>query len=161
MRSIRIFLPVLFALAAFAADKPVTSIQTVYILPMANGFDQYLANHLTSNGTLQVVTDPLKADAIFTDRIGEAFENRMDEMYADASKKKADENLDEADKMVRMTSFARGRGTLFLVDRKSRNVIWSVYELPKSYTPNELDRIADRVTKRLDKAMKTPSPKGK
>ena len=145
----------LAGLAAFADEKPVTSIQTVYILPMANGFDQYLANHLASSGTLRVVTDPQKADAVFTDRIGQAFEAKMDELYTKKAETKKDpDSLDEADKQVRMTSFARGKGTLFLVDCKSRNVIWSIYERPKDYTADELDRTAGRVTTQLQKAIK-------
>src|SRR5690242_4609026 len=36
------------------------------------------------------------------------------------------------------SSWARGRGNFFLVDRQSRSVIWSIYERPKNSTPDEL-----------------------
>ena len=35
------------------------------------------------------------------------------------------------------------------MDRKSRNVIWSVYEQPKDTTPGELNKVAERVVKQL------------
>ena len=34
--------------------------KTVYILPMSNGLDQFLAIKLTSGSVMQVVTDPTK-----------------------------------------------------------------------------------------------------
>src|SRR5260370_42250918 len=43
----------------------------------------------------------------------------------------------------------RGRGNFFIVDRKSRNVLWSVYERPKDSSPGELSRTAERIVKRL------------
>ena len=66
----------------FAAVRPeLKQINTVYILAMGNGVDQFLANQLTSAGVFQVVTDPKKADAILTDRVGEPFEKKLDELY--------------------------------------------------------------------------------
>jgi hypothetical protein len=35
------------------------------------------------------------------------------------------------------------------VDRKSRLVLWSIYERPKNATPGELTKTAERVIKRL------------
>ena len=35
----------------------------MYLLPMPNGLDQYLANRLTKVAFFQVVTDPKTADA--------------------------------------------------------------------------------------------------
>jgi hypothetical protein len=49
----------------------------------------------------------------------------------------------------RASSFGGGKGTLFLVDAHSRNVLWSVYEKPKNSSPDELDRTAKRVVTRL------------
>ena len=48
---------------------------------MSNSMDQYLANRLTSEGILQVVTDPNKADAVLTDRLGLGFEERLKQLY--------------------------------------------------------------------------------
>ena len=43
--------------------------------------DQFLANQLTTDGVLQVVTDPQRADTILTDRIGEPLESKFKELY--------------------------------------------------------------------------------
>lgn len=179
-----------FALAVFTAPlaAQLNTIQTVYLLPMGNGLDQYLANRLTSARVLQVVTDPLKADAIFTDRLGETFEARFSELYIapEEEKKKAEEKKLKAEEKrarekeqkekgeepeevkssdepatsgaiidkspPRTSSFGRGRGTLFLVERKSRDVVWSVYERPRNTTPQEMDRVAGRIASSLKKA---------
>jgi hypothetical protein len=72
------------ALAVALAAPPkseLTQVRKVYLLPMRNGMEQYLANRLTGLGVFQVVTDPKRADAIFTDGIGEAFESRQAEWF--------------------------------------------------------------------------------
>jgi hypothetical protein len=82
MRRILMFLAV--AAPVIAANVPpspeLQAIKTVYILPMRLGFDQYLANQLAQSGLFRVVTDPKKADAVFTDHLGEAFEEKLDEL---------------------------------------------------------------------------------
>ena len=47
--------------------------RTVYILPMANGLDRYLASRLTSLGVVTVVLDLESAHAVLTDRVDGAF----------------------------------------------------------------------------------------
>jgi hypothetical protein len=65
------------------------------------------------------------------------------------------DDKDKKDKMedggtaTRLGGFNRGRGNIFIVDRKSRNVIWSTYERPKDSTPGELSKTAEKVVKRL------------
>jgi hypothetical protein len=75
----------LFSMFAAALAAPpnaeLAQVHKVYLLPMSNGMDQYLANWLTKLGIFQVVTDPKKADAIFTDHLGEAFEGRQAELF--------------------------------------------------------------------------------
>src|SRR5215831_13946619 len=66
-------------LAALGAD--LSQVRTVYILSMPGGLDMHIANRLTEARVLQVVTDPNKADAILTERIGQGFEDRMMELY--------------------------------------------------------------------------------
>src|SRR5262249_36927549 len=56
-------------------------VKAVYLLPMSRGMDQYLAERLAGQNIFQVVTDPNKADAIFTDRIGSSFEANLTELY--------------------------------------------------------------------------------
>jgi hypothetical protein len=166
----------------FATVRPeLKQVNTVYILAMGNGVDQFLANQLTSAGVFQVVTDPKKADAILTDRVGEPFEKKLDEMYPppppppppESVKKDEDVKKDgDADKdkdkdakakdatkrpaldltaggRVTTSTFNRGKGNFFLVDRKSRTVLWSVYEPAKDTTPASLTKEAAKVVKRL------------
>ncbi|HLK22863.1 MAG TPA: hypothetical protein VKT81_28150 [Bryobacteraceae bacterium] len=170
----------LLAAAAPAAVNPqLKQVNTVYILAMGSGMDQYLANRLTTLGVFQVVTDPQQADAIITDRLGETFETKFKELYPPppppappapppAAKDDKDdkdskpvttavspsEKKDDKDKAAdtgarRVGSFNRGRGNIFIVDRKSKNVIWSVFDRPKDTTPGEMSKTAERVVKRL------------
>lgn len=147
------------AFLASAADLSAT--RNVYLLPMQSGLDQYLANRLTEKKVFNVVTDPQSADAILTDRIGEGFEEKLDELYPEeANKPKTDEDDANvwASKRPRSASFARGRGTLFLVDRKSRDVIWSIYSPSRSGRPQDLNRNAGSIA---GKILDTIRPKSK
>ena len=152
---------------ALAASKPqLDSVHTVYLLPMGNSLDQYLATRLTQTGVFQVVTDPQKADAIFTDKIGEGFEQKMQELYpppeakASDEDKETDKNKDKDKKdpfgkpNQRFGSFSKGHGTVFLVDRQSRNVVWSVYWPIKSSRPDDVNRRADQIADKLRKDIK-------
>ena len=154
------------AVLALAAVNPqLKQVNTVYILAMTGGMDQFLANQITASGVFQVVTDPKNADAIITDRLGESFESKLKELYpppapptptpappADDDKQKADGKknaLDLGAGAQRVNAVGRGKGNLFIVDRKSRNVLWSVFEPPKDSTPGELSKTAEKVVKRL------------
>jgi len=161
-----------------AVNQQLKQVNTVYILGMSGGMDQYLANRLTNMGVFQVVTDPQKADAIITDRLGEPFEAKLKELYppppppapppapakdakdakddkdsktATTDKKEKDDKdkTEEAVAATRVGSFNHGRGNIFIVDRKSKNVVWSTYDRPKDTTPGELSKTAERVVKRL------------
>jgi len=135
-----------------AGPAELSQVQSVYLLPMGSGLDQYLANRLTAQQVFQVVTDPQKADAIFTDQIGIGFEKRLEELYRPPAPEKTEKDeVAREEPPVRFSSFGRGKGNLFLVDRKSRRVIWSVYERPRSSTPDDLDRAGQRVVERLKK----------
>jgi hypothetical protein len=149
------------AVGAYAAN--LNDVHTVYLLPMGSGLDQYLAVGLTTGAVLQVVTDPQKADAIFTDHLGENFEAKLDDLYG--SQKKAEAKTDaKADgksdakstesQAPRVQAGSRGRGAAFLVDRKTREVLWSVYDRPKDGSPDALKRSADRIVEKLAKAIK-------
>ena len=147
-------LALLVSSCAFTAEtQPLKQVQNVYILPMASGLDQYLANKIVGQSLFQVVTDPKLADAILTDRIGEPFEHKLAEIYAppkkaeDKDEKKADDQ--ESTPIMQPSTFGRGRGTIFLVDRKSRAVIWSTYDRPNNMRADTLDKIADQIVHRL------------
>lgn len=152
---------------AAAASPELLAVKNVYILPMGNGFDQFLANALSRKGVLQVVTDPAKADVIFTDRLGKSFELKMAELYPEPKveetkpekEKEAEEDAKPATFDVknaqadRQSSFGRGKGTYFLVNRSTRNVIWSVFEKPTTRRPGDLDDSAKGVAGALAKAI--------
>ena len=135
-------------LACLCSAADLGKVHSVYLLPMANGLDQYLANRITGSGVLQVVTDPKKADAFLTDRLGETFEQRLDEWFPPPAAKK-ESSSGSSERSVRSSSFGRSKGTIFLVETSSRAVLWSAYEPPKNSTPKELDRTAQRIVESL------------
>jgi hypothetical protein len=147
-----------FACVAFASGGArLSEVHTVYLLHMGNSLDQYLANRLTATGLLQVVTDPQKADAIFTDSIGQEFESRMDELYPPPKKavKKEEDSQDSfANSDQHFGSWSTGQGTVFLVDRHTRNVIWSTYCPVKGSRADDTEKRANDITKRLQSALK-------
>ncbi len=155
-----------FAMGALCALVPISSahaeifgVKTVYLLPMAGGLDQYLALQLSSGGLLQVVTDPKKADAILTDGIGARLEDSLRDLYHVDEKAKADKDKSEKEKSntdefshPSMRPISSSRGLVFLVNRTSRDVLWSTYELPNSTQPEELKHVAEKIVERLAKA---------
>ncbi len=153
----------LLAVATLTASIAVSAagladIKTVYLLPMSNGLDQYIAQQLTAEAVLQVVTDPQKADAVFTDHLGESFEQTLGDLYqtkpkADDKSAKAAEDQGAPAARSGMQG-KRGRGTIFLVNRRTHDVLWSLYELPKDYRPDTLRHSAAKITAQLGKSLK-------
>ncbi len=142
---------VLCAVALSAADyRNLSLVKTVYIMGMSNGFDQYLASRLTSSGLLWVVLDPVNADAVVTDRLDEDFWRWLNERYPNSARapQPAGANDRRPDNIIG-TLGPKVRGTLFLVDPKTRLVLWSVYDQVKKVSSDDLDQMATRVTKRL------------
>jgi hypothetical protein len=149
-------------LLAYAAE--LGSVRTVYVLPMSHGLDQYLANRLTNEHVFQIVTDAKLADAVLTDKVGEGLRSRLEELVPPPvpekpeKTEKADDKseakniMDTANKLenpANTSSVGHSKGTVFLVDTKSREVVWSVYNLPKNSTSKELDRIASDIVSRI------------
>lgn len=147
-------------------NQQLKAVETVYLLPMSGGLDQFLANRLTKGQRFQVVADPAIANAVFTDRLGEAFEQRLKELYPkpepeakdqtgkdkekeSASKSDTDFAFGQSSMPARTNSFGRGKGNVFLVDRATMRVLWSHYKLPKNSRARELDDIADSIVDRL------------
>lgn len=155
----RRLIPLVFAALGFAlagANSQLGTVHSVYLLPMGSSLDQYLATRLTALGMFQVVTDPQKADAVFTDSIGRVFEDKMSELYPPAEKPAEDEKKDGTEKpFQRMGGGSRGRGTVFLVDRTSRNVVWSVYWPIRSSRPEDVNRRAEQIAERLKKDLRS------
>lgn len=145
-----------FALTMSVSAAGLGDVKTVYLLPMSSGLEQYLASQLTTDAVLQVVTDPQKADAVFTDHVGETFEKSLTDLYGTKPKDKdAEAGEDKGASFARSgMQGKRGRGTIFLVNRRTHEVLWSVYELPKDNRPEGLKRSAGRITEKLAKTIK-------
>jgi hypothetical protein len=170
--TVLLFLPML----AGAAEIAGSNVRTVYIMSMQHGLDQYIANQLTREHVLDVVADPVRADAIFTDRLGEPLEAELEKLHPTpkppapkeetASEKEKDspgkekDNSGDKDKPAgsktyrdaeppHTSSFGRGKGTMFLVDAHSRVILWSIYEKPTLSNPAHLDGTAKRIVNRL------------
>jgi len=133
-------------------------IKTVYLLPMSSGMDQYLAQQLTSGSVVQVVTDPQKADAVLTDHVGETFEQSLEDLYGSKPQpgdKAAEPAEDKGATFARSgMQGKRGRGTIFLVNRRTHDILWSVYELPKDNRPEVLRHSAGRIANKLAQSIK-------
>jgi hypothetical protein len=145
------------AAAALAWGAGLTDYKTVYVLPMSSGLDQFVAIKLTTGSVMQVVTDPRKAELILTDAIGAAFEAKLDDLYGQKPKNedKDDKNgKDSVNGSSRISPASRGRGAVFLVDRKTRDVVWSAYVKPKGTAPDELNQSAAEIVAKLTKDMK-------
>lgn len=140
--------------ASLALGAGVSGVQAVYLLPMTGGLDQYLAGRLASAHIFRIVTDPKLADAVFTDQLGETFERKLGELYPPPTAKQGKEDKDDGQRQIHPYTGAHGRGTLFLVDLKSREVIWSAHEKVPNSTPSMLDREAIRIVHQIQKQQK-------
>ncbi len=158
------------------AGPQLQSVRNIYIFPMRAGMDQYLANRLTQFGKFQIVADPKQADAILTDRLGEPLERKLDDLYKpkESEKKETAELKADAkgeakaaskdtrqpgivtlqDQAPQESTFGRGKGTFFIVDRRTRAVLWSVYERPRNTTADELNKTAERIVNHLKRDLK-------
>jgi hypothetical protein len=152
----------LFLMAALAAtllvpgaSAQVSGIKNVYLMPMSGGLDQFLALRLTEGAVLQVVTDPQKADAVLTDRIGGHFEQTFQDLFASKTPAQ-DKDKQSTNDFAHpgMQPLRNARGAIFLVARATGDVVWSTFEPSKNSTPAELNRSAERIVGRLAKSQK-------
>ncbi len=156
------------AYAGDVAHPELAEIKTVYLLPMTSSLDQFLAVRLAKGGVLQVVTDPKLADAIITDHIGTGLEDQLKTLYGekkvepvetdgtdkDAADKDKDKNKDQQPAFAPMAGGTRTKGAVFLLDRKTRSVLWSDYVPPKNLQAAELNRVADKIAGQLERDKK-------
>jgi hypothetical protein len=155
--------------AALACGADLANVHTVYVLTMSKGMDQYLANRLTNDHVFQVVTDPKLADAVLSDRIGESFQAKLEELFPspepeqpvkekekeeDATAKPGGLLAEPMNKLANpSSSFGHATGTIFLVDVKSRQVVWSAYDVPKDGTSRQLNRTASDIVNRINREL--------
>jgi hypothetical protein len=141
----------------------------VYLWPMSNAFDQYLAQQITAEGVFEIVVDPKLAGTVMTEKIDNTFLQALDELFPPAGgaskQEKAGETAKSGDslegdfRMRRPANHPRAapRGTLFLVDVASRKVIWSTYLREFDADPNQLHKQARGVVQKLKEQMKQGS----
>ncbi len=148
------------ALSVAHAGSPghpeLAEVKAVYLLPMTYSLDQFLAIRLTKGGVLQVVTDPKLADAIISEHIGTGLEEQLKSLYGEKKDADKDKDKDKAQSFSAgpMAGGTRSKGAVFLVDRKTRSVIWSDYVRPKNAQPDELNHVADKIAGQLEKDKK-------
>jgi hypothetical protein len=159
--------------ALLAAE--LSGVHVVDVFPMSRGMDQYLANRLTNDHVFRVVTDPRLADAFFSDRVGEALQAQLDAAFPkpalakEAAKEEAKDTpkppersrpnnplmftdpVNKLENPALNSSFGRGKGNVFLVDAKSREVVWSTFDPPKDDTTKQMDRTASDIVNRIKK----------
>ena len=162
----------LFFLLSFSGavlcGQDLSAVHSVYLLPMANGLDQHLANRLTNEHVFQVVTDPKLADAIFTDRIGVAFEEKLADLTANpepVTPPPADDqpppnasvgnSLNKLADPAANSSLGRSKGTVFLVNPKSHHVLWSSFQPLKGSDSEQVNRKASDIVSRLKRDLKS------
>ena len=151
----------------FGIDPAAREVKSVYILRMGNGLDQYLASELVKHGVYTVTTDAQKADALLTDTLGEGFEKKFSELYPppapppaakkdEKDKDKKEEKKDgglmgEPVQRMGTSTLGRAKGNIFLVDRKSRNLLWSMNRQPKHSGSAEMVNHARKIVEQLKK----------
>ena len=131
-------------------------VKTVYLLPMTNGLDQYLAGQLTTGAVLQVVIDPQRADAVLTDHLGESFELSLNDLYGPKPQTSDKDKTEDNGATFAHSGMQgqKGRGTIFLVNRRTHDVLWSFYEFPKDKTPDGMRHTASRIAAKLAQSIK-------
>ncbi len=156
--------------AAALCGADLASVRAVYVMPMARGMDQYLANRLAAERVLTVVSDPKLADAVLTDHLGEDLSSSLDDLNPakpvstgeskDSGESKAGgETVNKLDSVS--STFGRAKGLVFLVDAKTREVVWSTFEAPGRLDSAHLDRTASDIVSRLKRDLKQGSEQTK
>lgn len=173
-----LLLSALSVAALLGMDPAARDVKSVYILRMGNGLDQYLASELSKHGVYAITTDPQKADALLTETLGEGFEKKYLELYPppkpeptpeekakaeqDKDKDKKEKSADEVNATpvarVGSSTWGRGKGTIFLVARDSRTVLWSMNRQPKNTAAKSMVEQARKVVNQLRKDLGLTQP---
>ena len=164
----------LFAYPLAGADwERLGRVQKVYLWPMSDSLDQFLAEQVATEGVFDVVVDPKRAQAILTDRISSKFLEGMEELFPTPEEiteaKKEEEEEEGADdpgsalagayrvERSPIYSASRAEGAVFLVDVRTREVLWSTFLKGYDTTPKAMHRQARMVVMRLKKQLEVSS----
>ena len=141
-------------------------VQKVYLWPMSDSLDQFLAEQVATEGVFDVVVDPKRAQAILTDRISSKFLEGMEELFPTPEEiAEAEKEEEEADGPAAVPagayrperspiySASRAEGAVFLVDVRTREVLWSTFLKGYDTTPKAMHRQARMVVMRLKKQL--------
>ncbi len=137
----------LFLISGVALAAQLSDVHSIYLMPMTGGLDQYLAGQLTTDHSFRIVADPKLADAVLTDHLGKGFEQELALISSDPEDKPA--HAGDSTARRPMSSFGRGRGTVFIVGVRSREVLWSSYQKPRGSSPEDYERTARHIVKKL------------
>ena len=139
-------------IATLCPAAQLKDVKSVYFYPMPGGFEQHLASRIVNDHVYQVVTDPKLADAVFTDQLSDAFLYKLDHINTPPPPASASGSISAMSnaEAPHASSFSRGKGTLFLVDAKSKQVVWSIYEKPKDTLPATLNKTAKKIVEKLE-----------
>ena len=112
---------------------------------------------------MQVVTDARVADVVLTDRLGDAFEQKMVALKPEAKPVESKDDNGKKDGKLGVGGETGGsrlafrsasaKGTLFLVDVKSRAVLWSGYQRRRAASDDQMNREAEAAVKELHGAL--------
>jgi hypothetical protein len=142
------------SICGLLSGAQLRDVKTVYLYPMMGGFDLLLAQQLVEGHIYRVVPDPKLADAVFTDQLGDVFLYKLDHIQTPPVAAKTSGSTSSMtpapDTAPHGSTFARARGTLFLVDIKSKEVVWSTFQKPKNLTSTELRKSAQKSVKQLE-----------
>lgn len=121
---------------------------------MEAALDQYVAEQAQASGVLSVTVDPLLAKSIMTDRIDADFLAAMDDLFPIEGRDEPEaesESVEEGALRKKVYNRPKGRshGTIFLVDVKTRRVLWSTFIGQYERSPKALHSEAQTVVKRL------------
>jgi hypothetical protein len=154
------YLMLSLAICSLLPGAKLNDVRSVYLYPMTGGFDQLLAEQIVADHMFKVVPDPKLADAVFTEQLGEAFLYKLDHIHTPPPAAKTSgstSSMGNEEQAPRMTTFTHAKGTLFLVDIKSKEVIWSTYQKPKNTSSGELHKTAVKVLTLLRTSIAGPA----
>jgi hypothetical protein len=142
------------SICGLLSGAQLRDVKTVYLYPMMGGFDLLLAQELVAAHIYRVVPDPKLADAVFTDQLGEVFLYKLDHIQTPPVAAKTSGSTSNMtttpDTAPHGSTFSRAQGALFLVDIKSKEVVWTTFQKPKNITSPELHKTALKTVKQLE-----------